>query len=68
MNADPLGLIPLWHVRTKRCFVTSSDHTPPFWAIIYDNDEPIDGRSFDTHNDATTFAVDQLRRNTNPRE
>jgi len=51
----------LWHFGTKRCRMTPRDGGPPFTVTIYDGDRVASDESFNDHDEAISYAVDQLR-------
>jgi hypothetical protein len=59
---DPFTLIQLWQHGTRTCRITSASEPGPYWVIVHDHGEPAIRRTFDTHDDATAFAVEELRR------
>jgi hypothetical protein len=61
---DPLALFQLWQHGTKTCRLTPATDPPPYWVIVHDSDVPVVQTSFEEHDVATAFAVEQLRRAT----
>lgn len=61
-----LRLLQLWQHRTKTCRLTPASEPPPYWVVVHDNGEPLSQRTFDTHDEATVHAIEELRRATAP--
>ena len=57
-------MFELWHYGSKRCRMTPRDGQPPFAVTIHDGTALASQRTFDDHEEAITYAVDELRRAT----
>ena len=51
----------LWHFGATRCRMTPREGGPPFRVTIYEGDRVASHQTFDDHDEAITFAVEQLR-------
>ena len=53
-------LFELWHYGTKRCRMTPRDGQRPFIVAIHDGESVIVERAFEDHDEACTYAIEQL--------
>lgn len=63
MGGD-LALLQLWQIGTKTCRLTSATQPAPYWVVLHDGDNRVSQRTFDNHDDATAYAVEELSRAT----
>lgn len=57
-----LRLVQLWHHGTKTCRLTPPNESGPYWVVVDDGGKAVSERSFDTRQDAISFAVQELRK------
>ena len=57
-------LFELWHYGTKRCRMTPRDGQPPFTVVIHDGERQVLERTFGHHDEAVSWAVEELRNTT----
>jgi hypothetical protein len=60
MTAPPT--LQLWQHGMLTCRITPVSKPPPYFVVIHDGDDAIADRSFDTHDEALSFALEELRR------
>jgi hypothetical protein len=63
-----LPLFQLWQHGNTTCRITPATERAPYWVIVHEGGEPIHRRTFSTHNEAISYAVEELRRHTWPPE
>ena len=59
-----LPLLRLWQYGTKTCWISPATESAPYQVVVHDGDDRIAERTFDTHNEAISFAVEALHRAT----
>jgi hypothetical protein len=59
-------LFQFWRYGTLTCRMSLTTASAPYW-VLTDGDAQIQLRSFTTHDEATRYAIEELRRVTNPR-
>ena len=60
----PLPLPQLWQHGTKTCRVTPASQPGPYVVVVQDGDTTNEQRTFPNHDDAVSFAIEELRRAT----
>ena len=54
-------LFELWHYGTKRCRMTPRDGQQPFIVTIHEAEKLMVEHTFDDHDSACAYAIEQLR-------
>jgi hypothetical protein len=61
-----LPLLQLWQYGTVTCRITPATEAAPYCVVVTDGREPPHQRTFATHNEAISYAIEELRRATPP--
>jgi hypothetical protein len=56
-----VALIQVWQTPTKRCAITPFTAPPPYIVCVFDGDILASSEQFETHHDAVTHAIAELR-------
>jgi len=62
MSTPPL--VQLWQQGTTTCRISPVTESAPYWVVIQHGDEASLPRAFETHDEAVSYAVEELRRAT----
>jgi hypothetical protein len=60
-------LFLFWRYGSLVCRISLTTEPAPYWVVVYDGNAGVQQRSFPTHDEATQYAIEQLRRVTDPK-